>query len=77
MPAPEPVTITGPSIKLGQFLKLANVIDQGSDVKRLLADDRVAVNGESEARRGRQLVDGDVVAIDGEVVAVVAVVAQA
>ena len=71
-PAPEPVEITGASIKLGQFLKLVNLIDQGSDVKLLLADDRVTVNGEVEGRRGRQLVDGDVVDVDGRAFAVVA-----
>lgn len=71
-PTPEPVEITGTSIKLGQFLKLVNLIDQGSDVKLLLADDRVTVNGEVEGRRGRQLVDGDVVAVDEMAFAVVA-----
>lgn len=58
------VPISGESIKLGQFLKLADVIEQGSHAKLLLAEERVSVNGEIETRRGRQLVSGDVVEID-------------
>jgi ribosome-associated protein len=57
------VAIRDDSIRLGQFLKLADVIDAGSDVKRLLEDGDVTVNGEPETRRGRQLRRGDVVAV--------------
>jgi len=59
------VPISGENIRLGQFLKLANAIDSGADAKALLADERVAVNGEVETRRGRQLVQGDTVTVDG------------
>ena len=48
-------------IRLGQFLKLADVVAAGSDAKVLLAEGAVSVNGEIETRRGRQLVKGDVV----------------
>jgi len=51
------------TIKLGQFLKLADLIDSGSDAKPLLAAGEVRVNGEVETRRGRQLVTGDVVTL--------------
>jgi ribosome-associated protein len=51
------------TIRLGQFLKLADLIDAGGDAKALLAGDDVRVNGEVETRRGRQLVRGDVVSI--------------
>jgi ribosome-associated protein len=54
------VPIRDESIRLGQFLKLANLIESGSDAKPLLADGHVRVNGEVETRRGRQLVPGDV-----------------
>lgn len=57
------ISIATDSIRLGQFLKLADVIELGSDVKFLLADGSVQVNGEPETRRGRQLVRGDVVNI--------------
>jgi ribosome-associated protein len=57
------VTIADGGIRLGQFLKLADVVDAGSDVKALLASGDVRVNREPEVRRGRQLVRGDLVQI--------------
>ncbi|MFD4194100.1 RNA-binding S4 domain-containing protein [Amycolatopsis thermoflava] len=53
------------SIRLGQFLKLANVVESGSDARALLEDGQVQVNGEVEERRGRQLQRGDVVTVGG------------
>ncbi len=50
-------------IRLGQLLKLAGVIDSGAEVKGFLASEAVSVNGEREARRGRQLHPGDVVRV--------------
>ena len=60
------VPIRDEKIRLGQFLKLANLIESGSDAKPLLADEQVSVNGEVETRRGRQLVAGDVVSLAGQ-----------
>lgn len=60
------VPIDSDGIRLGQLLKLVSIVDQGSDAKVLLAEGRVQVNGEVEVRRGRQLVRGDVVAVDAE-----------
>ncbi len=57
------VSITDEVIRLGQLLKLANVVDSGSDVKALIAAGGVLVNGEPETRRGRQLHRGDEVAV--------------
>ena len=57
--------VRGDGIRLGQFLKLANAVDQGSDVKFLLAAGEVGVNGSVETRRGRQLVTGDTVDVGG------------
>jgi ribosome-associated protein len=57
------VPIRGDMIRLGQLLKLAGVIDSGAEVKTVLATERVWVNGQVEARRGRQLYPGDVVRI--------------
>lgn len=65
------VAIRDASIRLGQLLKLADLIDQGSEAKDLLAQGEVRVNGEVETRRGRQVFPGDLVATLGEVVAVV------
>ena len=59
------IKIDGDMIRLGQLLKLAGAVDAGADVRPLLADEAVSVNGEIETRRGRQLHRGDVVALDG------------
>jgi ribosome-associated protein len=59
------VPIRDDSIRLGQFLKLASLIDSGSDAKEVIADGLVTVNGDVETRRGRQLQHGDVVAFEG------------
>lgn len=61
---PQRIPTRDGSIRLGQFLKLANVIDSGADAKHLLAEDRVKVNGSVETRRGRQLIRGDTISVD-------------
>ena len=66
------IEISTVTIRLGQFLKLANLVDSGSDAKFLLAEGEVMVNDEVEIRRGRQLRAGDVVEYDGIAVRVVA-----
>jgi ribosome-associated protein len=65
------VEIRGDVIRLGQLLKLAGLAESGAHAKALLAQRAVAVNGEPERRRGRQLRRGDVVAVLGEDVQVV------
>ena len=65
MSDPIDVPIRDDSIRLGQFLKLANLIESGADAKPLLAQGVVEVNGEVEMRRGRQLVMGDIVTLGG------------
>ena len=67
---PTDVPIGGDSIRLGQFLKFAGVLDSGGDVKEAIIDGFVTVNGEIDRRRGRQLQIGDVVGIDGRSVRV-------
>ncbi len=64
MTEPREIPIRGDMIRLGQLLKLADVVSGGGEVKDLLAEAEVTVNGEPEDRRGRQLHPGDVVAID-------------
>lgn len=59
------VPIRDETIRLGQFLKLASLIDSGADAKAVIGDGLVHVNGEVETRRGRQLRAGDVVAFGG------------
>lgn len=59
------VPIRDESIRLGQFLKLASLIESGAEAKEVIADGLVSVNGEVDIRRGRQLQIGDVVEIGG------------
>jgi ribosome-associated protein len=66
------VAIRGDTIRLGQLLKLAGVVGGGGEAKALLAGAGVLVNGEPDARRGRQLHPGDVVAVGDERLRVVA-----
>jgi ribosome-associated protein len=58
--APVPVAVQLP-ITLGQFLKVASLVSSGGEAKMLVAEGSVRVNGETEQRRGRKLVPGDVV----------------
>lgn len=59
------VTISDEVIRLGQFLKLAGLIDSGAEAKAVIADGEVTVNGDVDLRRGRQLAVGDVVEVFG------------
>ncbi|HEX5562832.1 MAG TPA: RNA-binding S4 domain-containing protein [Nocardioidaceae bacterium] len=64
------VPIREGTIRLGQLLKLADLVDSGSDAKHVLAAGGVLVNGVVEIRRGRQLSKGDVVTVGGTAVRV-------
>ena len=63
MDAMRDVEIDGDMIRLGQFLKLADLADTGGEGKILIAAGDVTVNGEVDIRRGRQLHRGDVVRV--------------
>ncbi|MBE6124162.1 MAG: S4 domain-containing protein YaaA [Erysipelotrichaceae bacterium] len=51
-------------ITLGQFLKFANIISNGSEAKFFLLENKIFVNGEKENRRGKKLYDGYLVKIN-------------
>jgi ribosome-associated protein len=70
MTTPREVPVREESIRLGQFLKLADLVENGGDAKPLLLSGLVSVNGQSETRRGRQLYKGDVVVVGQEEVRV-------
>jgi len=62
---PEEIKIDTGYITLGQFLKLADVIQTGGMAKWFLEEHDVFVNGEQDQRRGRKLRAGDHVSIPG------------
>ncbi|MEO6988134.1 MAG: RNA-binding S4 domain-containing protein [Aquihabitans sp.] len=71
MNEPDDIGIRDEMIRLGQLLKLASLVEAGSDARIVLDEERVTVNGEIETRRGRQVRPGDVVALDGQVIRVI------
>jgi ribosome-associated protein len=64
------VPIRDDSIRLGQLLKLAGVVDDGATAREVVEQGLVTVGGEVETRRGRQVRPGDVVTL-GDVVLLV------
>jgi ribosome-associated protein len=57
------VPITGDMIRLGQFLKFANIAESGAAAGELIQGGDVKVDGEVETRRGRQLARGMLVEV--------------
>jgi ribosome-associated protein len=64
------VEIREEPIRLGQFLKLAGLVEDGVHAKELIEDGEVHVNGRVENRRGAQLRAGDIVVVGDEEVTV-------
>jgi hypothetical protein len=56
-------TVRDLSIRLGQFIKLASLVETGGEAKEMISTGHVMVNGRVETRRGRMLYYGDVVTI--------------
>jgi len=59
------VKIESDFITLGQFLKLTDIIQSGGMAKWFLQENTVYINGEADNRRGRKLVDGDLIRVPG------------
>lgn len=66
------VPIRDSMIRLGQLLKLANLVEDGVEAADLIRNGLVKVNGEIDDRRGRQLRSGDTVTVNSRTVRVVA-----
>ena len=62
---PEKIKLDTEYITLGQFLKLADVIQTGGMAKWFLSEHEIFINGEQDQRRGRKLRVGDKVQIVG------------
>ena len=58
--------LIGEFIKLGQALKAANLVESGAEAKEVIQNGEVRVNGETETRRGRKMVPGDIAEFNGE-----------
>ncbi|WP_193197093.1 RNA-binding S4 domain-containing protein [Nostoc sp. MG11] len=54
------------TIKLSQFLKLMGIVPTGGQAKLLIQGGDVQLNGVVETRRGRRLVRGDQVTVEGQ-----------
>ena len=59
-----------PTIRLDQFLQLAQIVGSGGQAKHLIQNGGVTVNGEVETRRRRQLQPGDQVTVGDELLEV-------
>ena len=65
------VEIRDDFIKLGQLLKLADMVSSGVEAKIVITEGQVKVNGEVETRRGKKIYPQDVVEYEGEEVTVI------
>ncbi|GAA4989615.1 RNA-binding S4 domain-containing protein [Pseudonocardia tropica] len=64
-PTPQDVPIREEPIRIGQFLKLAGLAEDGVHAREILEAGEVTVNGAPEHRRGAQIRRGDVVSVAG------------
>ena len=60
------ITINTEYITLGQFLKLADIIQSGGEAKSFLAQNEVEIDGVFDNRRGRKLRGGEIIEILGQ-----------
>jgi ribosome-associated protein len=67
----ETVHIRDETIRLGQLLKLAGLVEDGAMARAVIGNGEVTVDGEVETRRGAQVRSGSVVAYAGQSVEVV------
>ncbi|MCC2660465.1 MAG: RNA-binding domain protein [Arthrobacter sp.] len=71
-PEIEDIPIRDEMIRLGQLLKLANLVEDGVEATELIKNGLVKVNGEIDDRRGRQLHHGDTVTLNNRTVRITA-----
>ena len=55
-----------PRMKLDQYLKWKGWVFTGGEAKQRIQQGDVEVNGAVETRRGRQLIPGDRISLDGQ-----------
>ena len=54
-------------IRLGQFLKMADIVSDGNEAKIIISEGIVLINGQVDFRRGRKLVKGDIVQVKNNI----------
>jgi len=64
MSSPQNTVVSELPIRLGQFLKLANLVQDGFEAKIRIQYGEVLVNGVVETQRGKQLKAGDIITFD-------------
>ena len=60
------VDITKEPVELYKILKFEGLVTTGGEAKLLIGDGQVTVNGETETRRRRKIVNGDMIEFRGE-----------
>jgi len=60
------VEITQEPVELYKILKFEGLVSSGGEAKLLIGDGQVSVNGETETRRRKKIMDGDVIEDRGE-----------
>lgn len=59
------IQIKTDDIQLDQLLKLASVVDSGGQVKYMIADELIKLNGTIVTERRKKIKPGDVIEVDG------------
>ena len=62
----EKVKIDSEYITLGQFLKFADLVSSGGEVRRFISESKIIVNGEAENKRGRKLYKNDLICVNNK-----------
>ena len=68
--SPRNVVVREVPIELCQFIKFGGLSDTGGEAKQLVGEGRVLLNGNVETQKGKKLVAGDVVKVDGHTIIV-------
>jgi ribosome-associated protein len=55
------VTITKEPVELYKILKFEGMVSSGGEAKSVIAEGQVLVNGETETRKRKKIVSGDII----------------
>ena len=67
----EEIKLRDEFIKLGQAIKAENLVESGAEVKEVIQEGYVKVNGEVCTQRGKKLVAGDIVSFEGNEIKII------